>query len=303
MPTPKRHALLLINPESRLGLEQDLSAGIDILREHGCTVDEATLGKEGRDEIIPSGADKYDLLIIGGGDGTLSKMAAAVLASGLPLGVLPLGTGNNLARTLNIPFGIEEACRVIAEGNLKKVDLGRVNGSLFFNVASLGLSTEVIEELDQETKKRWGSLAYFHAFFRVMRRDIIENQVFTAEIITDEKKFQMESIQISVGNGRYYGGGMVVAEDSEIDDHELVLYTIKPQSFFELMRMAPSFITGRHAEFDRVIVLHGRKFEIHTDRPMTIDVDGELTQQTPGYFDILPDAMEIFVPAANAAKE
>lgn len=175
---------LFINPESRHGRENNLEPNLSALHDHGFTIDEIYLHNETNPfGIVRSRVGKYDALLIGGGDGILNIMADTVLASGLPLGILPFGTGNDLARTLNIPFGIRDACEVIAAGHLKRIDL------------------------------------------------------------------------------------------------------------------TPAFIFGRHVDLARVTIMHDRKFEIHTDRPMFIDTDGELTSRTPGYFDILPNALEVFVPA------
>jgi YegS/Rv2252/BmrU family lipid kinase len=290
-------ALLLINPESRLGRERDISPGLDVLRRSGCDADVVYLdGEESGTDIIGARGTDYDLLIIGGGDGTLNTLAEAVVDSGLPLGILPLGTGNDLARTLAIPFGVEEACRVIAAGRRKKIDLGRVNGKFFFNVASMGFSSGVVRQLDPLAKKRWGSLAYLHAFYRALRRKVGKRRTFKAKIVTSTRTLRFKSIQIGVGNGRYYGGGLVVAEDAAIDNHELVLYSIKPAGVVELLRMVPGFITGRHVDLERVVRLRDTNFKIYTRRTMSIDTDGELTRRTPGYFDIVPGALEVFVP-------
>ncbi|MHC5722287.1 MAG: diacylglycerol kinase family protein, partial [Nostoc sp.] len=91
-----------------------------------------------------------ELVIIGGGDGTLNAAVDALVDTQLPLGILPLGTANDLARTLEIPNSLSEACKIIAYRNLHRIDLGWVNGKHFFNVASLGLSVKITERLTKE---------------------------------------------------------------------------------------------------------------------------------------------------------
>lgn len=292
----QKRALLVINRESRRGKEDILSEGKKLLHDRGFEFDEIFLTRDSdQSSIFPNGLANYDLIIIGGGDGTLNRLANNLCASGLPIGIIPLGTGNDLCRTLAIPFNPTEACKIIADGNRKKIDLGRVNGTYFFNVASMGISTRVTKILDPGTKIRWGPLAYIKAFFYVIHK----YRPFTATIITENESVQLKSIQIAVGNGRYYGGGLVVADFSTIDNHQLVVYSIKPQELSKLMVMAPLFLFGKHIHLEQVVILRGKKFEIRTSKTMKIDTDGELIVQTPSTFEILPDALEFFVPAGE----
>ena len=98
--------------------------------------------------------------VVGGGDGTINAAAFGVIEAGLPLGILPMGTANDLARTLGIPSDIDGAARFIADGNTRRIDLGLVNGEPFFNVASLGLSAELAQKLTRDIKRRFGRLGY-----------------------------------------------------------------------------------------------------------------------------------------------
>lgn len=110
--------------------------------------------------MIRSMRGRVDRVILGGGDGTLNPSAAGLRDSGLPLGILPLGTANDLARTLGVPEDPERAAAVIADGRTTRLDLGYVNGRPFFNVASLGLSVDITRRLTKVMKRRWGRLAY-----------------------------------------------------------------------------------------------------------------------------------------------
>ncbi len=289
-------ALLLINRKSRSGAGADLRAGLDVIRRNGVEIDEISIGDGANQEVINSSLSrKYDFVIVGGGDGTLNRMAEWLVAAGRPVGIIPLGTGNDLARTLNIPFQIEEACRVIAAGNRRKISLGKVNDKYFFNAASIGVSSKVVRNLAPENKKRWGALAYSW----VLLKEIYGRRVFRAEITSgdDGEPLRLRTIQITVGNGRYYGGGLVFSKEASIYKPELGLFAIVPQDFLKLMKMAPLFMLGRHTELEQVVFLQGKKFVIHTHRPKEIDVDGELLGKTPAFFDLDPDALEFFVPA------
>src|SRR5690606_24305987 len=114
--------------------------------------------------------ESADLIILCGGDGTIASGALAVEECGLPLGIIPMGTANDLARTLGIPIDLTEAADVILAGNTRRIDLGTVNGYAFFNVASIGLSADLAQGLDTTLKRRFGRLGYALAAARVLTR-------------------------------------------------------------------------------------------------------------------------------------
>lgn len=285
-------ALLIVNRLSRNG-EADLEAGLTFLRQRGFDLEE--IYHERAEEIpdtIRRLAPGVDRVIVGGGDGTLNAAAGALVETGLPMGILPMGTANDLARTLQIPARLDEACRVIAEGELHRIDLGRVNGRYFFNVASIGLAVKVTHLLTPEVKKRWGVFGYGRCLLKALR----ENQSFSAVIRYDGTVLRHRSIQIAVGNGRHYGGGMTVAEDARIDDGRLHLYSLEPQGFWSLVRLAPALRRGEMADRENVLLLSGRTIEVVTRRPLRVDTDGELTTRTPARFEVVPAVLPVFVP-------
>ena len=285
-------ALILTNPRARQG-DDDLEPVLEVLQNSG--IDPITRPLDKIDEIarlIATHRDSIDRIVIGGGDGTLNACIKSVMESGLPLGILPMGTANDLARTLQIPFDMRDAARVVADGLIKHIDIGVVNGTCFFNAASIGLAVKVTRTLNPETKKKWGGLSYPIAFLRAFR----ENRSFSAEVTCDGRTDIFRSIQITVGNGRHYGRGMAIREDAEIDDHLLHCYSLEPQSFWELLKAAPSIFKGTFGNRDRVSLMEGRKIDILTGRSMAIDIDGELIGRTPAHFSIEPAALPVIVP-------
>jgi len=149
-PVPARRALLLRNPgASRAG--EGLDAAMARLRDGGLDLHEARLGSpDDLERCIRAHAGSVDAAIVCGGDGSLCRAAPGLIASGLTLGILPMGTANDLARTLGIPVKLEEAADVILAGHRRRIDLGSVNGKPFFNVASIGLSVELARELSSD---------------------------------------------------------------------------------------------------------------------------------------------------------
>jgi diacylglycerol kinase (ATP) len=287
-----RRALLIVNAASRSGAAACAEA-IARLEAHGIEPIHRECGRrEGLTQLITEQGAAVDLIAVGGGDGTINAAAAGVVASGRPLGILPMGTANDLARTLDIPADLDAAARIIAEGRTRRIDLGLVNGHPFFNVASIGLSAELAQTLTRDIKRRFGKLGYALAAIRVLARA----RPFHAQIVDDARSIRVRTLQIAVGNGRFYGGGNVVAKDATIDDHHLDLYSLELTRAWKLALMARSFRYGEHGAWDEVRAIRAQAFEVATRRPRPVNADGEILTRTPARFAIRPAAVTVFSP-------
>ena len=291
-----RRALLLINPNARQGgdYDQELATrleaeGLEIIADWG--------EEESISAAIVRHRDDVDLVIIGGGDGTLNQAIAGLMETRLPLGILPLGTANDLARTLEIPFDPALACSIVATGQITEIDVGDANGKWFFNVASLGLSVDITRQLNSEQKKKWGVLAYLYTAFVVTFRA----RPFRAEIRTATETIAVRTVQIAVGNGRHYGGGMVIHEHAAIDDGLLDLYSVEVDRWWKVFLLTPAIMRGTLDTSSWVRTLRGDTFKITTRRPRSINTDGELATATPVTFRIRPRAIRVIVPAKPEA--
>lgn len=291
-------ALLLTNPGARQGSSKGANDFLAPLREAGIEIVEADVSPGQYSAEIKRRSDKVDLVLVGGGDGSMNAAADGLVETKLPLGVLPLGTANDLARTLGIPTDPVEAAKLIVVGRRRRIDLGWVNGSHFFNVASLGLTVSITRQLSSETKSRWGVLAYPLTALRVLWNV----RPFHAEIRADGETHRVHAIQIAIGNGRHYGGGMTIAEDAAIDDGQLDLYSLEVHRWWQVISLVPALRAGTHAGNKGVRVLRGREFEIITRRPRHINTDGEITTRTPAVFRVAPQAIEVFVPAEGGEQ-
>jgi YegS/Rv2252/BmrU family lipid kinase len=291
-----RRALLIINENSRQGQEGG-QAAVEVLERSGVQLrHEICIGPDSLADTIRRTAEQVDLVVLGGGDGTLSSAAPALLETGLPLGILPLGTANDLARTLGIPLDMAGAAQVIVEGKLRRIDLGEVNGKPFFNVASMGLSVGMTRELTHDVKQRWGKLGYAVATFRALWH----MRPFSAAIRSGDEVQKVRTLQISIGNGRYYGGGMAVEEGAEIDDGRLNLYSLEFDHLWKLALVYPAFRKGRHGMWKEVRTMSCSEVEIRTGRPKKINTDGEITTETPAQFRVLRQAVSVFAPDAGS---
>jgi len=294
-----RRSLLLINRNARHGIDVGEQASAK-LRAEGLEIVEGNLSKStSGTDLIRQHRTRITDVIVGGGDGTLNAAARGLLEAKLPFGILPLGTANDLARTLEIPANLDEACKVVARGHTRRIDLGCVNGQYFFNAASLGLSVEIAQKLTKEEKGRWGVFAYVVALVRVLRYA----RPFRAEIRSGGDRHRVRTLQITVGNGRHYGGGLTVGEACQIDDGSLSLHSLEVGHWWQLIKLVFALRSGKFAEWREVRTLNGPEFIITPRWPRHVNTDGEVTTRTPAKFWVLPKAMEVYVPetATSAA--
>ena len=287
-------ALLVANPNSRSGGDS-IDSLQDLLREAGL---EPVCGPcHGPDDVraqIRAHAAEVDRVVLAGGDGTMNAAAPALLETGLPFAVMPMGTANDLARTLGIPLDPAGAARVAAQGRTHAIDLGLANDVPYFNVASIGFGVDLTHALTRDAKQRWGKLGYPVAAARVLSR----LRPFTAEIRCGETVVRSRTVHVAVGNGRHYGGGMTVQEDARIDDGRLHVFSLEVSGFWRLLLLLPSLRRGDHGRWQEVRTAEGQEVEIRTRRRRSVNTDGEITTSTPVRFRVLRRALRVFVPEA-----
>ncbi len=290
-----RRALLVFNKASRRAGAAMQEAIETLGRRHDLqiAVEDCPEGEQLSDMIIAR-RNAFDLVILGGGDGTMNAAARGLVETQLPLGILPMGTANDLARTLGIPEDLAQAAEIIADGHTRRIDLGNVNGKLFFNVASIGLSAQLAHDLTSDLKRRFGKFGYLIASIGVLLRA----KPFRATIASTHGTSRALTLQIAIGNGLYYGGGMAIHSNAKIDDGALDLYSLEMRRAWKLALMARAFRYGEHGAWREVRVDNATTFEIRTRRRQPINADGEIVSHTPGVFRVHPGAMEVFAPAS-----
>ncbi len=289
---PDRPYLLIINGQARQGsravhrIEDHMAKagkGVKTIRLSGSTDASA---------VVDAHCKGHRAVLVAGGDGTLNRAARGLMACGLPLGVVPLGTANDFARTMNIPAKLEEALDVILDGHTRMVDLGEVNGHPYFNVASVGFSAMLAHELTYEAKQRWGVLGYALTATKVLAKA----RPFSATLMAAGEVHQVRTLQVAVGNGAYYGGGMKVAADAAPDDGALDTYSLELAHISELLALGPMLKTGTHELWPNVRTLRSGTVELYTRTPMPVNADGELVTQTPAVFKVREKALKVYAP-------
>jgi diacylglycerol kinase (ATP) len=296
-------AALIVNTRSRTG-ERAFFQALDHLEELHVPVgvtyairDPARLSETVR-EVLD---DDYRFLILGGGDGSVSSVVDFLADRHALLGLLPLGTANDFARTLDIPDDIEGACKTIANGKVVDVDLGLAGDNFYVNVASVGLGVEATRALSPWLKKSTGPLAYPVAAIRAF----LKHEPFSARLTFpdgDHEPVEYDRLlQVAVGNGRFYGGGMVVALESNIDDKTLDVYAIDLGRRRDLIGAARYLKSGDFIKTDGVHHFRTPRVRLETDPDLPVNIDGEVVTQTPQDFSIARNALDVLVPQESAA--
>ena len=303
-------AALIVNTRSRSG-KRAFSEAVDCLQGLGVPLgatyalhDPARLPEIVREVLDEEDGKSYDKLILGGGDGSISSVVDFLAYHGAVLGLLPLGTANDFARTLGIPSGfgrIPAACETIARGKVVDVDLGLIGDNYYVNLASAGLSVGVTQALTPRLKRNAGALAYPLAAVKAF----LKHEPFSAKLSFpdgDHETVEIERLlQVGVGNGRFYGGGMLVAPDSSMDDRSLDVYTVEIPRHRDLIGIARylksgDFIVGKainHYRTSRVV--------LQTKPELAVNVDGELVAHTPQGFSLAPNALKVLVPQDSSS--
>jgi diacylglycerol kinase (ATP) len=298
-------AALIVNTRSRSG-EQTFFEALDRLEELGVSLgatyairDPVRLPETVR-EVLHEGSE-YRLLILGGGDGSVSSVVDFLAHHNAILGLLPLGTANDFARTLGIPADVEKACETIAGGKIVDVDLGLAGDNYYVNVASVGLSVGVTQALSPRLKRRIGALAYPTAAIRAF----LGHEPFSAKLTFpdgDHEPVEYERLlQVAVGNGRFYGGGMVVAPQSGIDDRSLDIYAIEMGRHRDLFGVARYLKSGDFIRNDSVGHFRTERVRLETDPELPVNVDGEVVTRTPQNFSVAHNALKVLVPPESTA--
>ncbi|MEO3814148.1 diacylglycerol kinase family protein [Sphaerisporangium sp. B11E5] len=290
-----RRLVLVVNTRSRRGRRLYFDA-LRLLRDEGYrpmrtyAVTDPTRLPEILEEALGL---QPDLLVVGGGDGSLSEAVKHVAHRDVALGVLPLGTTNNFARSLGLPLDLARAVKVFGLGKVADIDLGMAGDTPFANLASFGVSVEVAGTVKPWLKRLLGRAAYPLTALAALPR----HRPFRAYVTVDGRRHELLTHQLNIANGRYHGGWQI-ARDISIDNRRLVAYQLG--SGRKLRLLAETLVratTGRWRSLAGGPFVTGAEMLIETDPPMPADVDGEVRLSTPLTIRTEPNGLRVMVPA------
>jgi diacylglycerol kinase (ATP) len=240
-----------------------------------------------------------DVVIAAGGDGTVHAVACGLISTNSTLGIIPVGTMNNIARSLEISENIAEACEIIAKGATSLIDVGKVNDQIFLEVAGIGL--EAALSLAGEKIKSTGWLSIIQGFIDGLVALFAFRPTRFSLSFDERKTRRYSALQISVCNSPYYGVRLRFAPDAAMNDGLLDVLIYKGFSKLEYLRHAISISQGRRALESRVIRRKVKSLCIYADNPVEIHADGVPIGHTPAIITVVPGALRIYVPEKIAA--
>jgi YegS/Rv2252/BmrU family lipid kinase len=287
-----RRATLIINAGSRRGAElfaeardKLTAAGIELIDAKKCKT------ADSMHKAIKRALKTSPMVIVGGGDGSLSSFVDDFVGTDVVFALLPLGTANSFARTLGIPLDLDGAIGVIAHGEARRIDVGCINGDYFLNAAAMGLAPKVAESVPHGLKKMLGRLGYLvwagwsAANFRAFR----------VKLEDGKRTWRMCATEVRIANGRYHGG-MELIENADLKSGEIVVQVVTGRSVAKLGWSYFASATKLKARHQTVREFVSSEFKLSTRPHMKVSIDGELGEETPLSISALPDGVIIAAP-------
>ena len=240
----------------------------------------------------------FDLVVAAGGDGTISDVIDGLVGTSIPLGIVPTGTGNLVARDLGIPSGIDDAVRVIAEApRSRKIDAMRIGDRVFVLNVSVGFSAAVIRGTSQGNKHRFGRIAYLGAIIS----KIFTSRPRTLVVTADGARHEYHALEVAIMNC-----GMLAkmlypkGPEIRIDDGRLDVFILGIRTIREYPRFVIGMLAGRPADFVSRYTGAERRVTIRSDVPLPVQADGDIIGTTPIEVELLPGAVTVLVPKEDA---
>jgi len=289
--------LLAINPRARKGPAADAALRAALVA-RGHTVLDVPLDRDAvfADAVHHRHAE-IEVAVVGGGDGTLLRVLPALVETKVPVVIVPLGTFNELARTLGMPSDPDLVAALVDEGVPLALDVGRVNDAYYLNEASVGLSTRVTELQTPLLKRALGLFAIPVATVRALRWW----RPMRLEIEDDQgQRHTVRAVQLTVANS-YRFGGVVENPEASLEDGQLWLYALDVRGWWDALRIVFAVAAHRLHRAPRVETLRGTHFRVRSlrGRHHHVYADSEKVGRLPAEFRVMPHALTVLVPASR----
>lgn len=288
-----KELLMLANPAAGSGKSlKTLKAAGQIFNALGVTntVKLTESLQHARVEAKKAAADGLTVIAVGG-DGFIGAVAAEVAEANGTLGAIPAGRGNDFARVMKIPTDVDDACRLIARGCVKTIDMGEVNGHPFLGIASTGFDSYANYYANRAKLVR-GRLAYAYGGIKAL----VKWKPATFKIETDGDSWEMVGYTVACANSKAYGGGMYIAPNADLQDGLLDLVTISTVPKLRFARNLPKVFSGKHVDLETVNVRRARAVSISADRELSVYADGDEVTSLPAIVKTLPAVLNVLVP-------
>ena len=289
-----KSALLVVNPMSRRGLRRR-EAALAAFAEAGVEVREVTTSHPGHArEVLEARTETWDAVFVLGGDGTVMEVVGALAHSGIPVGVLPGGTGNLVAGVLGIPLGTMAAVRSLLSGEEGRFDLGRLPDDRYFTFAAgVGVDVAMVERTPNRRKRALGILSYAASATRAA----LGGELVHVTIDVDGKRIDAKAVLAMVANaGSILGGRFSIGPDVKPDDGELDLCLFMPERTRDVLSLFWRLLRGDFSPHPSMTFARGRRFRIESDPPVSVQADGDIVGRTPIEITVAPGAAVFLKP-------
>jgi YegS/Rv2252/BmrU family lipid kinase len=239
--------------------------------------------------------DLGEVPVVMSGDGLIGAVGGALTGTEVPLGIIPGGRGNDLARSLGIPRDPKGAIEVLATGHTRVIDVGEANGRRFLGIASVGFDSEC-NRIANQTRFVRGNLVYAYSVPRALAS--WKPARFTLRIGDESLRFSGYSV--AAANSSTFGGGMRLAPDASLDDGEFDIVTIGDVGKLRYLSNLPKVFKGTHVGNEEVRILRAPRFELSASRPFAVYADGEHLTDLPASLRVLPRALSVLAPPTAA---
>jgi YegS/Rv2252/BmrU family lipid kinase len=247
-------------------------------------------------EKLSAEAQDHSLIVICGGDGSVNEVLNGLPTPSPPLGLLPCGTGDDLARNLGIPRSIEGACRTLLTGSVRVIDLVSTGSRLYAGIGGGEVDSEVTRRANESRLPFPGSTVYVWAALRTLT----SFRPFSFTVTADEWQYRGPVMFVAVANTPSYGGGLRLSPDSLMDDGLIEVCIVEEMGRLELLKCLPRLLRGTHLTHPRVRLLKARRLRLESERPVAFYADGEYHQALPVELSVVPGALRVIVPTTPA---
>ena len=287
---------LLVNPSSAGGKSLKLLPRVEAALDARRAVFrvEKTRSLEHGAELALRAVELGEIPVVVSGDGLLGAVGGAMAGAAAPLGLIPAGRGNDLARALGIPSEPEAAVEVVLGGASRRIDVGEANGKRFLGIASVGFDSEC-NRLANETHWLRGNLVYAYS----MPRTLIGWRTARFTLAVGEETKRISGYFVAIANNSVYGGGMYIAPNAEIDDGEFDVVSIGEGGKLRFLWGLKDVLKGAHVGKDEVDVFRTPRLQIDASRPFPVYADGDHLTDLPVSLRVLPRSLSILVPGAR----
>lgn len=284
-------ACFVVNPAAGRGKGRTTWQTIAALAaDHGATVHFTERPGHAVDLARRAADGGYDRVLAVGGDGTINEVANGLFGTGVALGLIPSGTGNDLCRALAVPRTPLDAAKLALTGAPRPIDVGEIEASRYFvNVAGVGFDAEVARATNAYPKYLGGTVPYILGILKTLWRF----SPVPMEIDVDGRSYDRKVLLLAVGNAQAYGGGMRILPEAVVDDGLLDICIGGDVGRMEILGLVPKLYSGRHVGHPKVEFARGRRVSIRSSIPVAVHADGDVIGELPKTFIIHPGALPV----------